>query len=325
MQKTGRSMLVAALSLQMVVGCKFLKKPGAEDAGTAATTDDAAVAEAVADDAAVAAPTGTDTASGGTPSLSADAKAANEDDVARFSNETKLDNVPASILAATANVRMSPPFGTIFATLKKGTEVKQIAQRDKYYLVTFNDPKDASRRVMGWTHTDAFTAQAVSDAGVNQLSITCTGNQQPLISDNAMFCGIVCKVDKECPVNHACKGSALLLGKDKKTSQVQTCAAVHTPTPIDAGAPAPKVDAGSPQVDAGAPKVDAGAPAAATGNEVKPNGTTCPANYLLVPRDGMCHRQCNAGVSSVGLCGADRCTAKCGTATPVCAKATLCP
>jgi hypothetical protein len=318
MQKIGRSVLVAALSLQIAAGCKFLKKPGAEDAGPAVAAEDAAVTAAPADDAAVAAPVATDTTSGGPAAVATQEKAANEDDVARFSNESKLDHVAATVLAPMANVRISPPFGTIFTTLKKGTELKQIAQRDKYFLVTFQDPKDASRKLMGWTHQDAFTAQAVADAGVNQLSITCTANQQPLISDNAMFCGIVCKTDKECPVNHACKGSALLLGKDKKTSQVQTCAAVHVPTVTDAGAPAAKADAA-------APAADAGAPAATGGNEVKPNGSTCPANYLLVARDGMCHKQCSSGVNSVASCGSDRCTNKCGTAQPICAKATLCP
>jgi hypothetical protein len=259
MTRMRRSVFVVALSMQIAAGCKFLNKSATEDAGIVSTED--ASSTTVASNDAAPAPTGTGPAPDGPAAVTTSERAANEDDVARFSNEAKLDHVPATVLAASANVRLSPPFGAVFSTLKKGTEVKQIAQRDKYFLITFQDPKDATRKMMGWTHTDSFTATAVLDAGVNQISITCPGNQQPLISDNAMFCGVVCKVDKECPVNHACKGSALLLGKDKKTSSVQTCAAIHVPTVVDAGAARGMVDAALPKADAASPKTDAAAPA----------------------------------------------------------------
>jgi len=324
-----RQRIVSAhvLLLVLVAGCGVLDKMkggkgkdsgGADDAGTVATAvEDSGGATADTDSGGATA----DTDSGGASSSSSsggttEPEAANENDVARFPDETKVDNTQATILVPSANIRTAPLSGAIVASLKKGTAVTQIAQRDKNFLVVFPDPKDASRKLEGWVVQDAFKEPVNPDAGATIVTLNCPAGQQLLLSDVA-FCGVVCKTQKECPANQDCKGTAQLIAKGKPSQTVSTCVAVHVSKP-DAGAPPAVVDAGAPKVDAGAPKVDAGAPAAG-GIEVPPGpGNACPVPYVFAPKTGKCHKPCVAGVNPAAVCGAARCTTKCGTAVPIC-------
>lgn len=315
-----------ALVLLAVVGCGALnKKKGGVDAGATATTEEAGTTATTTDEAGSTATTDTDSG-GGTVVADTDAaasgssssggstepQAANENDIARFPDETKVDNTQATILAPTANARTAPLSGSIVTSLKKGTAVTQIAQRDKSFLIVFADPKDSSKKLEGWVVQDAFKEQVNPDAGATIVTLTCPPGQQLLLSDVA-FCGIVCKTQKECPANQDCKGSAQLIAKGKPSQTVSTCVAVHVPKVVDAGAPPPTV------IDAGAPKVDAGAAPAAGGVEVPAGpGNACPAGYIFAPKTSKCHKPCVAGTNPAAICGAARCTAKCGTTVPVC-------
>lgn len=259
------SSVVLAALVPLLSGCP---KKGGDGADAEAEAAVAEVAEAAAPAAAVAAAT-------------------NENDVSRFPDEKKLENVTATILRQT-NVREIPGIGKVVATLGKGGTVTEIAQRSTFFLVVFDNPKD-NKRVMGWISQDAFTAQA--DAGLKIL--TCTAPETPLFSDGP-FCGKICAGDTDCPAGQACKGAANKFVNAKLGDAVTVCTVFTAPTPR----------ASLPLVDAGAPATAAVAivPTPA-GNVGAPVGGRCAPNFTLVARDGQCHKNCNL----IGQCGADKC------------------
>lgn len=252
---------VAVSLIAAIASCNLLKK---KDEGTDAAAD-AAVAE-VPDSAPVAA---------------ARAPASNEADIARFPDETKLEDVAASI-QRWANVREAPVSGKVVTALNKGASVVEIGQRDKYFLIVFDNPKDSTKKLLGWIHQDAFTPAPAVDAGIKPL--TCAAGETTLFSDTP-FCGKVCSANTDCPAGQACKGSAQKLVGGKPADSVTVCTVFSPP---DAGAPTPPT-----VVDAGAPKVDAGPPAPAA-DIVDPTGGACPTGYQLVSKDKKCHRTCFA-------------------------------
>jgi predicted flap endonuclease-1-like 5' DNA nuclease len=254
------SCVVALAALvPFVSGCP--KKGG--DAADAEA--EAAVAE-VAEAAAPAAPV---------------AAATNENDVSRFPDEKKLENVAATIQRQT-NVREIPGIGKVVATLAKGGTVTEIAQRSTFFLVVFDNPKD-SKRVMGWISQDAFTAQA--DAGLKVL--TCTAPETPLFSDGP-FCGKICAGDTDCPTGQACKGAANKFVNAKLGDAVTVCTVFSPGTPR-AVLPVAAVEAGAPPVapiPAVLPIPNADVTAA--------TGGRCPVGFTLV-KDGQCHKNCIIG------------------------------
>lgn len=284
-------------------------------------------------------PASSDTATPEPPPSSAPTAplASNADDIARFGEETKLADVQGTVVTATANARESPPNGPLVSILPKGTVVTQIAQRDAYVLATFNNPKNASELLMGWIFAPAVGGAAPSpialnksdasvvvrkDAGVAPLPVpTSCPAGLTLVMVDLPTCAKICAEDKECPTGQACKGSANKIVNGKAGDGVTTCVVYHH-TSHDAGTPTP-----TPIKDAAAPTPtptpDAAVAPAATGPEVPAVGGKCPATYVLVAKDGKCHRDCTAGA---GVCGAARCTKKCGTTQSVClVNAATCP
>jgi hypothetical protein len=293
-----------ALALVMfVVSCSGLLKKKGE--GEEAGVEDAAPV-AVVDADAAAAPA---------PAPAPAALATNEGDVARFPDETKLADVPAT-LQRTYNVREAPPNGVVIAGLAKGTAVTQIAQRSTSFLITFDNAKAPGTKLMGWVHRDAFSA-VIQDAG----PLVCPTGEIALFGDTP-FCGKLCSEDKDCPTGQACKGQASkLLANGKAGDGVTVCTIFH---PHDAGAPpAPPppvvVDAGGGKLvvvpDAGLPKVvvlvDAGPlPPAPAGDVVAPTGGKCPGGFELIKKTGKCHRACPGGPTA----------GQCKNAKPFCIK-----
>lgn len=294
--------------LAAVANCDALKKKlgGGADAGA----DGAVVTVEVPDSA---------------PPPVAGPLAANEDDVARFPDETKIE-VPATVQRP-SNVREVPAVGKVIAALAKGAAVTQIAQRDKFFLVTFDDAKTPGRKLMGWVINDAFVPVAAADAGVKPL--TCTPPDIALFSDSA-FCGRACAKDSECPAGQVCKGSATRLKNGKPSDSVTVCSAAVThdagaPHAADAGgafiAPTPGRLASLFGTDAGAKPVDAGAaptPAAPAGDldVVEPVSGKCATGFFLVPKDKKCHRLC-PGFTECKQAATQRCVG-CGAGIKVC-------
>lgn len=290
------------------------------------------------DDAA--APIASDTASAAEPGEppAAEVVAANASDIARFGEESKLADVAATVVTATANVRESPPNGPLVAILPKGTSVLEIAQRDSYILVTFDNPKNTSQRLMGWVFapsvggtgaaTPASTVVQLRDAAAPapvKPPSSCPGGLMLVMAD-LPICAKICEKDPDCPAGQACKGTAARIVNGKAGDGVTTCVVYHST--VDAGvAPAKIVDAAAPVVkDAAVPPavVDAAVPPppAATGPEVPATGGKCPATYVLLAKDGKCHKDCTAGSAA---CGSARCTKNCNVGPPIClSNAALC-
>ncbi len=206
--------------------------------------------------------------------------AANENDVSRFPDEKKLENVLGTLQRVT-NVREIPGIGKVVATLAKGGSVTELAQRDKFFLVAFTNPKD-QRRLMGWVNQDSFTAPV--DAGT--AFVKCAAPETALIGDTP-FCGKVCTLDSDCANGQACKGAAnRLLATGGKGDAVTVCTVVGAPrVSVDASAPPPVVVPAIPVVPATAAE-----PAASVGVLAPTNGK-CPSDFTLV-KDNLCHRNC---------------------------------
>lgn len=311
--RTGQAFAIVTL-LALAAGCNLLKKNDAADAGA----DAAAIAEADAAATPVETP-------------AAAPAADNENDIARFPDETRVENVAAT-LARAYSVREVPVSGKVVASLAKGAAVTQISQRGAYYLVTFADPKDGKTK-MGWLHGDAFSAVAVVDAGAKAL--TCAAGEIALFADTP-FCGKVCATDAECGANMACKGSAnkLVNGKAGDAVTVCTVQVVHDagspapiPTPIPT-TPAPTHDGGGVVLDGGLGKLfgDGGLsikPPAPTGDVSTPVLGRCPDSFSLVAKDGKCHRNCSS--TNLAVCKKEtQFCIKCDSATVCSGDRNLC-
>jgi len=229
------------------------------------------------------------------------AEATNEADITRFPDETKVDKVVAATEANLTNVRKAPVNGAIITTVPKNTNVTELAQKDKAFLVTFDDPKNASQKLMGWISKDAFTPTANRKPTVTN---PCPAGQQLLLADQD-FCGHVCKVAKDCPAGQGCVGKASVFGLDGKVGEtVSTCS-----FRVDAGAPAvAAADAGGGGSGGGSGggaggllsvlKFDAGGLGGGTGQTIaglqQPPGAnnTCALSFGLAD-DKLCHKTCS--------------------------------
>lgn len=276
--KLFRGISVLSLIVVTVSACDFIKslKGGGDDGGAEGGM------AAVADEAGAAT----------TPPPSAGA-AANEQDIARFPDEAKLPDVPATVRRP-YNVRDAPPAGGVVGGVTPGQAVTTIATRGNYTLIMFDDAK-SSKKLMGWVHKDAFVGQA-PDAGI--VEPKCGTGEIALIADNQGFCGKACAKDGDCTPDkggqpQACQGSAAKFNKGKAGDSVTVCTVFH---PHDAGAATPKPDAGSAvtTVDAGTGAVDAGgSKLAAQTVMIAPSQLgACADNAALVKKDNKCHIKC---------------------------------
>ncbi|HEY8075843.1 MAG TPA: hypothetical protein VIF62_17070 [Labilithrix sp.] len=241
---------VVLCCLSSLAACDLLKKKDA-DAGVASADD----ASAAATDAAA------------TPAATTGTGATNENDVARFPDETALASVAATTKRF-ANLRVSPGTGGIVQGLNAGTAVTELASRQTFFLVTVADATGAKK--LGWVANDAFVP-AVLDAGLHPP--TCTSPEVPLMGD-VPFCGKKCGGDVDCPAGQACKGTAQAFsGQVLQPGTVAVCTVVARPgvavTPV---APTPTV---------------------AARGDISPPPCVVGTHQL---RDGQCHRNCVPGV-----------------------------
>lgn len=284
--------VVLTLSLATLIcagGCGLLGKKGGDAADAEAEAAVAEVAEAA-------------------PPPVATPAAANENDVSRFPDEKKIENVTATILRPT-NVREIPSIGKVVATLAKGGTVTQIASRtgDKFFLVVFQKPGD-TKNFMGWVGSEAFTA--APDAGL--VLIKCVLPETALVSDSA-FCGKVCTQDIDCPTGQACKGNAnQLLANGTRGALVNVCTVFGAPRVV----PAVILDAAPPPPVAQGPLP----PAPPNVAIVAQNAGRCPPGFFVVNKDGQCHRKCQ----NAAQCPAGSGSTKCISCTIVGGTANVC-
>ena len=133
MMRAWRCLALAAMA-SVVMSCSLLKKPGAVDGG-----EDAPVSSATA------------------PEAGLNAEAVNASEMARYPDEKPVDHAPLTVAEQSANLRtQAGTSGDLVVVLKKGTEVQKLAEHEGFYLVLADDPKDSSRKLMGWVSENAF-------------------------------------------------------------------------------------------------------------------------------------------------------------------------
>jgi len=163
--------LAFGVAASAIAGCGFLKKPGAADAGADAEVD-SGLAVAPSASGPTAAPTA--------PAITA----ANESQVTRYPGE-QAEPGPLT-LDGDASLRTAAPTGDLVLLLKRGTEVEKVSEYQSYYLIQVEDPKDPTRKLLGWVPATAFSngkpVAVVSDAGVKPAVVTVTdGGAKPAV------------------------------------------------------------------------------------------------------------------------------------------------
>lgn len=276
--------------LPLVTGCGLLKKKGDDAADAAAEAAVAEVAEAA-------------------PPPAATPAAANENDVSRFPDEKKLENVSATLLRPT-NVREIPGIGKVVAALAKGGTVTEIAQRSTFFLVVFTNPAD-QKTLMGWISQDSFAAPVALTA----KPLACTLPESPLMSDTP-FCGKICVNDVDCPTGQACKGHANKFDKAKLGDAVGVCT-IFTP-PAAAVATAAAAAVGGPRA---LPIAPLAAQPANVGVVAPGRLGACPVDFVTM--NGQCHRKCATAGGAGCPAAASKCVA-CGASGNVCAVTAAC-
>lgn len=79
----------------------------------------------------------------------------NKDDVQRFPDETAI-NEKQYVEWKAAPVRSNHPDGRLVAILTRGNPVSKVARRGDFFLITFPNPEDPSKRWSGWVHKNVF-------------------------------------------------------------------------------------------------------------------------------------------------------------------------
>ena len=78
----------------------------------------------------------------------------------RYPDEKPVDHAPITTEAGGAMRSQAGTGGDLVIVLKRGTEVEKLAEHDVYYLVLADDPKDPTRKLMGWIAESAFSGGA---------------------------------------------------------------------------------------------------------------------------------------------------------------------
>jgi hypothetical protein len=107
-------------------------------------------------------PAGAEAGEAGAPAASASAaaapEAANATEMTRYPDEKPVDHAPITA-ESNGNLRTEAGAGgDLVIVLKRGTEVEKLAEHGGYYLVEADDPKDTTRKLMGWVSESVFTS-----------------------------------------------------------------------------------------------------------------------------------------------------------------------
>lgn len=184
--------LALAVALVALTGCPLKSK----------AVDDAAVATADPAASADAAPP---------PKVDPTADATNKAKVARYGDETKIDSEAATLLQGVA-ARSFPPNGDFIALLKSGTAVTKVATHEGYVLVTFQNPKNTSEKLLGWITQNGFKAAATSGTatGACKADKDCKNGGKCVLTGparNVAQCAVACAAAPPvCPTGQECAG-----------------------------------------------------------------------------------------------------------------------
>jgi hypothetical protein len=138
MMRVRRWVAVPAMA-SALLACSLLKKSGAGDGGIDGAAEGAASASASVADAGPA-------------------EAANAAEVTRYPDEKPFDHATLTAESGGNMRTQAGAAGDLIIILKRATEVEKIAERGGYYLVIADDPKETTRKIMGWVAESAFGA-----------------------------------------------------------------------------------------------------------------------------------------------------------------------
>ncbi len=186
-----------------------------------------------------------------------------------------------TLKAPSTDVRKSVPKGDVVASLKAGAAVSLLAEHNGWHLVTFDDPKDASRRLEGWIPKLAL--QTPKPQKPAKVVPKCQDSEMLSINmaDGIPKCREHCGEDSDCQKGEGCEG---LEAADEKGNRipykgVMVCAAHVAVAPVDV---APKA------ADAKLPT-----PTATTISIPNPKHLPCPSGFRDTGEFATCQRICD--------------------------------
>ena len=214
-------------------------------------------------------------------------EAANELEVLRYDDEAPVERVPLTVKTPFANAYRAYPKGDLVTTLKAGTTVIQLAERNGFYRVTFDAPYPPARTLMGWmpkfVFDDATAAAMATDAGpgTKKMPFCNVGLREFLVSQDPAHrdahCAYFCKDDFECAKASCTCEAAIGL----EPSGALTTSAQFTTVCTDAGAPTRDGGKRVPSLYGKPHNVDG----------------TCPPHFVPAPKIGkFCFRSCKTDV-----------------------------
>jgi hypothetical protein len=212
-------------------------------------------------------------------------EASNELDVRRYEDETPVDHLPLTVKGSAATVQKWYPKGPVIATLNKGEAVVQLAERYGFYRVTFTDPKDPARKMMGWVAKFPFDEPV--DAGLPAkiaLPKCAVGTGDPgtplvVLEGQKARCAYVCRENHECLTTTGGNCVAVVI--------VPSSGEIHSNpdyTTVCTGV-----------VQAPKPTNDGGKSVPSLFGTVHLSNGKCPPGFASAPKVGdLCYRSCTA-------------------------------
>jgi len=211
-------------------------------------------------------------------------EATNEHDVARYEDEVAVDHVPLKVKAPAALAFKSYPMGDLIVTLDRDEDVVQLSERYGFYRVTFSDPKNRSRKLMGWIGHFAFEEPPPAKKKLPLLRCR-IGTGHPgtvlVVLEDPPRCAYVCKNAAECAATGSkCEARIVVPQPPAESTSIPSYTTVCTAA------------AKSPEAGADARK----SPPSLFGISHPVNGK-CPRHFAPAPQVGpLCYRSCKTDV-----------------------------
>jgi hypothetical protein len=95
--------------------------------------------------------------------------------------------------------------GDLIDDLPSRSGVERIAQRDEFFLILFDDPREHHGQKMGWLPREAF----LPDPSAKREPIRCPRGQIALLRFESEVCAIPCTQDSQCPNAGTCTGKGV--------------------------------------------------------------------------------------------------------------------
>lgn len=144
----------------------------------------------------------------------------NESDIQRYKDEKKFADPAAETLKQDVDVKEMAGEGPTITTLIKGTEVKQLSERQNFMLISFTDEAEKDKKMIGWVAKDGFK-EAEKDAGVERKKVNCPLKFATVYGATQDYCVHKCEEDSDCEKEtDVCRGVAHLSVNNKPSNTV---------------------------------------------------------------------------------------------------------